>query len=440
MPRALRLRPSVALLLLTLLPLPSFAADAPKVTFTPLKPTGIYNVGEKAGWTITVADAPSAGQHYAYTLKKNNADVIKSGNLDFADGKATVDVTLDEPAMLYLQVTPPGEKKTLPNGQPIAAGAAVAPTKLQPVTPRPSDFDEFWAAKVKEAQSIPLNPELTPGDAERPNVDYATLRLDHVNGHHVYAQMAKPKKEGKFPALLIFQWASPPYPLQKPWVTQYAADGWLAVNVEPHDVKPTEPKAYYDALPQAIKNYNTIGQDDREKSYFLQMYLGDYRAIDYVTSRPDWDGKTLVVMGTSMGGQQSLCVAGLHPKVTHLIVDEPAGCDLNAPLHHRQNGYPFFPGNNPKVMQTALYFDAVNFAPNIHAKSLVAMGFVDNIAPPAGIWTAFNEIPAPKEAAPMIDSPHNNYATPQQQMPYTKHSAQWLHELVTGHDVETGNR
>ena len=34
---------------------------------------------------------------------------------------------------------------------------------------------------------------------------------------------------------MIYQWASPPYPLQKPWVTDRAAEGWLALNVEPHD-------------------------------------------------------------------------------------------------------------------------------------------------------------------------------------------------------------
>ena len=112
-------------------------------------------------------------------------------------------------------------------------------------------------------------------------------------------------------ALVIFQWASPPYPLQKSWVTQYASAGWLALNIEPHDVLPDQPKSYYDALPKRIKEYQSIGNDDRDNSYFLQMYLADYRAVDYIAGRPDWDGKTLVVMGTSMGGQQSLCVAGL---------------------------------------------------------------------------------------------------------------------------------
>src|SRR4029077_3030985 len=134
--------------------------------------------------------------------------------------------------------------------------------------------------------------------------------------------------------------------------------------------------------------------------------------------------------------QQSLCVAGLPPQITHAIVNEPAGCDTNGPLHGRQSGYPNFPAGNPKIMETALYFDAVNFAPQIKANSLVAMGFVDTIAPPAGIWTAFNQIPGPKEAAPMIASPHNNLATPAQQRPYTRRSAEWLATLVKGEKVE----
>src|SRR3990172_362325 len=175
-----------------------------------------------------------------------------------------------------------------------------------------------------------------------------------------------------------------------------------------------------------------MGNDDRIKSYFLKMYLADYRGVDYLASRSDWDGKTLVVMGTSMGGQQSLCVAGLNPKITHMIVNVPAGCDTNGPLHGRQSSYPNFPADNPKIMETALYFDAVNFASHIKAYSLVAMGFVDTTCAPGGIWTAFNQIEGPKEAVPMIDSPHNHLATPEQQLPFTVRSAEWLDALVRG--------
>ena len=160
------------------------------------------------------------------------------------------------------------------------------------------------------------------------------------------------------------------------------------------------------------------------------MYLADIRAVDYLASRPDWDGKTLVVMGTSMGGQQSLCAAGLHPKVTHMLINVPAGADANGTAHGRKIGYPFWDVNDPQVLKTAPYFDTVNCASRIKVPSLVAMGFIDTVTPPVGIWAAFNQIKGPKEAAPMIESPHNHLATPEQSMPWTQRSAAWLNALV----------
>jgi cephalosporin-C deacetylase-like acetyl esterase/lysophospholipase L1-like esterase len=397
---------------------------------------------------------------YTYTAKKNNLEVIKTGHLDLSSGKASIELTLNEPAMVYVEISPSsgeaGAIKQSPSTasatdaakgkpiavgatdaakeKPIAVGAAVAPEKLQPAVSRPPDFDAFWRAKIKLLQTVPANPVLTPGPSDKPGVDYATITMDHIDGKHIHGQLAKPAHGGRFPGLVIFQWASPPYPLQKPWVTDRAAEGWLALNIEPHDVLPDQPAAYYEALPPELKKYQEIGRDNRDKNYFLQMYLADYRAIEYLASRPDWDGRTLVVSGTSMGGQQSLCAAGLNPKVTALIVNEPSGADSNGPLHGRASGYPNWPADDPQIMRTALYFDTVNCATHIKVPSLVAMGFVDTTAPPVGIWTAFNRIQAPKQAAPMIDSPHNNHATPEQQMPYTRGSAEWLSLLVQGYN------
>src|ERR1700743_1577283 len=140
------------------------------------------------------------------------------------------------------------------------------------------------------------------------------------------------------------------------------------------------------------------------------MYLRDSRALDYLMTRPDWDGKTIVLMGTSMGGQQSLVLAGLRPeKITAVLVNVPAGADTNGDLHGRKAGYPNWPSTDPKVMNTALYFDPVNFASQIKAPVLAAMGFIAHTSPPAGIWTALNQIPVTKEPLPMIESEHNNF-------------------------------
>ena len=196
-------------------------------------------------------------------------------------------------------------------------------------------------------------------------VDYATFRLDNVGGAHVYGQMAWPKRAGKFPALVIFQWARPPYPLEKPWVTDRAAEGWLAVNVEPHDVPSDMPQAFYDALPQMLKEYQRINETDRDHNYFLQMYLGDYRAVEFIATRPEWDGRTIVATGISMGGQQSLVTAALNPRITGVVVNVPAGADAAGALHGRDAGYPFWDTSNPRVVETAAYFDVVNFASRI---------------------------------------------------------------------------
>lgn len=408
-----------------LLPLLAIHQDA-KLTVTPLRAGGIYELGERAGWTVT----GDGSEKLTYSLKKNNLVVIETGEIDVSKGSVMIVAKVNEPAMLYLEIRSPESRR------PMAFGAAIEPTKLKPVHPRPRDFDAFWKAKVDGLKKIPENAVITPGESYKPEVEYSTVQMDGADGGHVYGQLARPKTAGKHPAMLVLQWASPPYPLQKSWVIEPAAKGWLVLNIEPHDVLPTAPPEYYRTLPAELKNYPAIGRDDREKSYFVQMYLRDYRGVDFLTHQPDWDGKVLVVTGTSMGGQQSLCVAGLHPKVTHVIVNEPAGCDLNASLHGRQMGYPNFPANDPKTMAVAPYVDAINFASRIRARSMVAMGFVDTVAPPAGIWTAFNQIKGPKEAVPMFDSPHNNTATPAQQRPWSVRSAAWMDALVSGRPIE----
>jgi cephalosporin-C deacetylase-like acetyl esterase len=162
------------------------------------------------------------------------------------------------------------------------------------------------------------------------------------------------------------------------------------------------------------------------------MYLRDSRVLDWLVTRPDWDGKTIVLMGTSMGGQQSLALAGLRPeKITAVLVNVPAGADLNADLHGRKAGYPNWPAGDAKVMNTALYFDTVNFASRIRAPVIAAMGFIDTVSPPAGIWTALNQIPGAKEPVPMIESEHNNF-TPEKELNWNARSREVLDLLVHG--------
>ena len=428
---AIQYHPSLSRLVKSLfLPVVLFVAApafAQTVKLTPYHDTGIYQLNETVGWNVTVPDgATPPTNHYSYTIKKNNQTVLKSGELDLSSGKASFEIAVDEPCMIYAQVVPPGGRGNRGGrggrgGDGMTVGAAVAPTQIQPSVPKPADFDEFWAAKIKLLDSVPVNPVLTPVSNAPEGMEFDTIKLDSV-GSHVQGYFAKPNKEGKFPAIVQFQYAGV-YALDPKSVTDRAAKGWLAMDVDSHDILPTQGNG-------APTGYQSVGNTNRESSYFLNMYLRDYRALQFLTSRPEWDGKTLVFYGLSMGGQQSLVMAGLFPKVTHVIIEVPSGADSNGPLHGRASGYPNWPSNNPKIMETALYFDTVNFAPRINATCLIAMGFIDTTSPPVGVWAAFNQIKGPKLAVPMIYANHNHLSTEEQQRGWNEGSARWLDSIL----------
>jgi cephalosporin-C deacetylase len=442
-----------------------------QLTFTPFHATGIYKVGDTVGWTV--APGPVTPTYsYKYTVRRNNAVVLKEGKVDLTSGKDTIQITGDQPEMIYVAIEPyavilpalagsdaaasssPAEPQAAGANAPNAAarsvtdlaaggspasspyaggntgrnngyyavGAAVAPLQIPMDTPRPADFDIFWSEKLAAQAKLPLNPVLTPVTSDVPGVEISIFNLDAL-GSHVHGYVAKPAREGKFPALIQLQYAGV-YALNARMDEQHAADGWLVINVDSHDKQPNDPSG---GIPRA---YQAIGNTDRETSYFLNMYLRDSRALDYLLTRPDWDGKTVVLTGGSMGGQQSLVLAGLRPeKITDVLVCVPAGADTNGDLHGRKAGYPNWPSDNPDIMRTSRYFDPVNFASHIKAPVMAGMGFIDTIAPPAGIWTALNQIPGPKEPLPMIWSDHDNM-TPREGHACPARTAELLDQIV----------
>jgi len=415
--------PSIARLLLAILAIVVGAVPASaqrgapipqQLTFAPYHASGIYDIGETVGWTITPGPAAPT-YRYRWTIRQNNAVVLKDGVLDLANGKGTIEITAAQPGMIYVAVqafedlTPSAGSGTATfvggnagrNDGFYAVGAAIAPSKIEPPTPRPQDFDEFWNGKLAAQAAIPINAVLTPVEPNVPGVELQMFQLDAL-GSKAHGWIAKPARPGRFPALIQLQYAGV-YALTPAAAARRAAAGWLMLNVDSHDKLPT------DASGTVPRGYQTVGNTDRETSYFLNMYLRDSRVLDYLLTRPDWDGKTLVLMGGSMGGQQSLVLAGLRPeKISGVLVCVPAGADSNGDLHGRKAGYPNWDSTNPAVMKTALYFDTVNFAPRITAPVMAGFGFIDTISPPAGVWTLLNRIRGPVEALPMIESEHDN--------------------------------
>src|SRR3569833_1233786 len=76
---------------------------AQQLTFGPYHPSGINNVGDLVGWTVTPGPDPIT-YSYKWTVRRNNAVVLKEGKLDLASGKDTIEIKADEPEMIYFFV------------------------------------------------------------------------------------------------------------------------------------------------------------------------------------------------------------------------------------------------------------------------------------------------------------------------------------------------
>jgi len=431
-PHAFPLLRTLAVCLAILLPTAP-AAFAGTWTITRDRPDGVYATGEPIRWTIAwSAENDEPPIRATWQLKAGGLTLVDSGAIEPPATSAAITSTLDAPNTLLLEVT----WKQGDSERSIAAGAVADPERIEAITTPPEDFDAFWAGKIAELRAVPANPQLTPAASGREGVQYWKITMDNIRGAKIHGQLARPAAGEKFPALFIPQWAGV-YPLQKAWATDRAAEGWLVLNLIAHDLPIDEPEAFYAAQREGpLKDYWKIGNADRETSYFLSMYLSCVRAVDYLKSRPDWDGRTLVVMGVSQGGQQTLATAGLCPDITAALALVPAGADLLAPSAGRAAGFPpwydQFGDNDPEVVRrVSRYFDVSNFAPRIRCPVLIGVGLRDKVCPPAGIFAAANRIRSVKEIVILPDSGHQNENGSQE--PYNQRCyGAWLPALRQG--------
>ncbi len=283
-----RIRCYIALLLLSATQAAFSQRGAPipqQLTFAPYHASGIYDVGETVGWTVTPGPVDPT-YSYKWTIRRNNAVVLKEGTLDLSSGKDKIEIAGAQPEMIYVAVEPIKSATTRSfvggntgrNNGLYAVGAAVAPMKIGLSTPRPDDFDTFWTGKLAAQAELPINPILTPVQDELPGIEMSAFVLDAL-GSHAQGYLAKPAREGKFPALLLLQYAGV-YALNVHSVAARAAEGWLVMDVDSHDKLPSEPNG------NAPKDYAAVGNTDRETSYFLKMYLRDSRVLDYSDDAP----------------------------------------------------------------------------------------------------------------------------------------------------------
>ena len=366
------------------------------------RPEALYECGERASFRISVAEKgePIPAGDVSISLTLDGGRVIEKKTLSLDDAAATIAGTLTDPGFLRCTVSYRKDGKRYVG----YGGAGFEPERIKPTAVMPDDFDAFWEAGRAKLAAIPLDLQLMPlskySDDNQQSFKFSIANIDNTRCHG-FLSVPKNRKP-PFPAYVAVPGAGPGP--SSPGARSWAAKGALGLVVSVHAYDCGQPVAKIKECYAKLNEkgiYSHHGAPDREKYYFRRAYLGIDRAISYLASRPDFDGKHLVVSGSSQGGGSALILAGLNPHVTAAAANVPALCDHAGRLAERSPGWPgLVRGKTEEAkaqrLKMSAYFDAVNFARKIKCPTIVSVGFIDRTCCPSSVYSAYNVIAAPK--------------------------------------------
>ena len=311
--------------------------------------------------------------------------------------------TYDEAAALMIRLANPADQN-----DSTTVGAIVAPEEFRPGFEEPADFRKFWKKQLRkmrrEKMDVQLTPVAVPGEDGEKYVCY-DLEINCLSFRPVRGYLALPR-DARPHSLPIAIFAHSAGVLTAPWTKASvnkavslakSGSGAIALDINAHGILNGQDDAYYEALQAELHDYSSRTVTDHESFYFRGMFLRLVRALDYLCSRREWDGKRVLITGGSQGGAQSAALAGLDPRVTMVVVDVPAMWDMGGILKGRSSAWvkPLErDGIDSPAAKVMPYYDAANFMRHYKGNLVVNVGLIDMTCPPAGVWSVFNVCPA----------------------------------------------
>lgn len=294
--------------------------------------------------------------------------------------------------------------------------------QYQGITPRPTDFDEYWARALKDLDQTAANPEIIPSNAIRARaVKISDLYFTGVGGARVYAKLYQPKEVTKpGPAVLFFH--------------GYSGNGgnWsdlkLALASQGHTVAALDCRGQGgrsedtgNVRGMTLRGHFVRGLDDHEdKLLFRQIFLDTAQLARVVMDLPGVDSERVGCYGASQGGALSLVCASLEPRIKRCVSLFPFLSDYRRvwEMDLAKDAYDelkyFFRMFDPRheredeIFYRLGYIDIQNLANRIQAQVIMAVGLMDTICPPSTQFAAFNKIQSKKETVIFPDFGHEN--------------------------------
>ena len=308
-------------------------------------------------------------------------------------------------------------------------GAAADIDSLEPGAPEPKDFDAFWANERAELAKVPFNAKRVEVPCQNPDVTLYAVSIDCTGGAPVTGYLSIPKAAAKGRKFGIHV-STHGYGVREHVAPKKPHAAAILFDINAHGMLLREfggTDEYYKTLGAKIGSngysyaFDPVQNSNPQTAYFRGMILRLIRAIEYVKSFQEWDGKTLTVTGGSQGGAYSIWAAGCGEGVTRISCSVNGFCDCGAELVGRLKG----PWPKIKYVEPLGYFDPVNFAkrvPTTCRVDITRAGLGDYTCQPSSLAILWNNLKCPKSIVWVQGSEHG-YVPPEYAGRDTRRSA-----------------
>ena len=353
-----------------------------QITVTSEREDQIYQAGEEMNFIMTSEVSRDVSYKIFFDTR---SDVIETGSVNVQAGQTSyIPFTLNEPGTVVFEAS---DGVT----EPKQLGVAFSPFDIGIYEECPDDFDAFWSDQISQLSTIPINPELTIFSTGTDNVTYR-VNIEGVDNRRIYGYITIPNGTGPFPAILTLPPNGTAANLVMPEDVISTKVGAISMTISIHNAEPDEIDPNADQ-----PNDITV----REGYYYRTSILAGIRAIDYIFTRPDFDGENLVVTGVSQGGGLGMAVSSLDPRVKAMTISNPALCEHAGFRYNRASGFPYYNWNaaqhdveniNLDVLEASKYYDAKYFAQRYDRPCLFTTGYRDLVCPTTTVFGATNQL------------------------------------------------
>ena len=371
---------------------------------------GFYRSGEEAVVTGTVlkAKAPvTTGKIRALILWENKEIARQEQPLDGKPFRFAY--KSDKPGWVDFQlqlIDEAGEVVENPLPRPLQnrkkllvgeIGALFDAEAIKSTAPEPEDFDAFWKAQREKLDKVEFKTQLTRIDSGDPAVEAYSVVVETgadrpVTAYLAFPAGAAPKSLPGYVSFLSLSWCD----ISPKGAISIAKKGMIALHASWHGLPVGQPKEFYLEEGKKFKKGDKLS--DPTKWSMGYIYIRVMRALDYLKSRPEWNGRDLVVQGGSLAGAETAAAAALDPAVTLAFIHTPCFAEFNADLDGRHRSLPIggykTAWMTPKIRRSVGYYDIVNHAKRIKCEVYFCTGFADQVCPPSNVYAAYNNVPA----------------------------------------------